>query len=648
MLHCVANDHEIVALANLKPISNIGKDELDSFLYQTVGHDAIEYYAGCMNLPLYRREIVGKSIVQEIDYRETVNDETEDLYELLKTVKESHPDIKAISVGAILSNYQRVRVENVCNRLGLISLAYLWRRNQKELLAEMIDSGLTAILIKVAAIGLEPSHLGKSIKELYPYLCTLNEKYDVHICGEGGEYETLTLDCPLFVKRIIIEETEIVTHSDDAFATVAYLRPKKLILKEKPANEIMLNPKLPLPNWKENLKETFELITNEGEKLTTQANIYTAHTNSSSYYCNISGTTAYSNKNHKMNLLFDNIEEETQACMLNIQTQLHNFGFGWSDVVNMNVFIKDMNEFVRMNSVYKRFFDINPPPRACVGCNLQSPVRIQIDLMAITSSPLKPRETMHVQSMSYWAPANIGPYSQATITKNHAYIAGQIGLIPSSLELPHTIEDQTLLSLKNLENVTSVLGLEVKRLTSLCICYIDDVKSFNFVKKAWKIFFNYDDNLVSKKDFTHPPTLFVVVPSLPRGSKVEWQVLVHDDKIDNEMILKKPSIFEDNKKTEFINTTTSVWFMCPIFSSVILIKLLKDVTLSILIDNISTSLNNLFEHFLKSQANITSDIMIFWNNISSIRIFYSENIEIKLLDLKKAISENSALGICVK
>ncbi|CAJ0630130.1 12433_t:CDS:2 [Entrophospora sp. SA101] len=318
-----------------------------------------------------------------------------------------------------------------------------------------------------------------------------------------------------------------------------------------------------------------------------------------------------------MNLLFDNIEEETQACMLNIQTQLHNFGFGWSDVVNMNVFIKDMNEFVRMNSVYKRFFDINPPPRACVGCNLQSPVRIQIDLMAITSSPLKPRETMHVQSMSYWAPANIGPYSQATITKNHAYIAGQIGLIPSSLELPHTIEDQTLLSLKNLENVTSVLGLEVKRLTSLCICYIDDVKSFNFVKKAWKIFFNYDDNLVSKKDFTHPPTLFVVVPSLPRGSKVEWQVLVHDDKIDNEMILKKPSIFED-------------------------------VTLSILIDNISTSLNNLFEHFLKSQANITSDIMIFWNNISSIRIFYSENIEIKLLDLKKAISENSALGICVK
>ena len=53
-------------------------------------------------------------------------------------------------MGAILSDYQRVRVENVCGRLGLISLAYLWRRDQKELLQEMIDSRLHAIIIKVS------------------------------------------------------------------------------------------------------------------------------------------------------------------------------------------------------------------------------------------------------------------------------------------------------------------------------------------------------------------------------------------------------------------------------------------------------------------------------------------------------------------
>lgn len=62
-------------------------DELDSFLYQTVGHDAIEYYAECINLPLYRREIMGSSLVQSADYQQTSGDETEDLYQLLKQVK---------------------------------------------------------------------------------------------------------------------------------------------------------------------------------------------------------------------------------------------------------------------------------------------------------------------------------------------------------------------------------------------------------------------------------------------------------------------------------------------------------------------------------------------------------------------------------
>ena len=63
-------------------------DELDSFLYQTVAHDAIEYYAKCMNLPLYRREIMGtSSLVQDTDYQQTLGDETEDLYQLLKQVK---------------------------------------------------------------------------------------------------------------------------------------------------------------------------------------------------------------------------------------------------------------------------------------------------------------------------------------------------------------------------------------------------------------------------------------------------------------------------------------------------------------------------------------------------------------------------------
>ena len=40
-------------------------------------------------------------------------------------------------------------MENVCGRLGLTSLAYLWRRPQSELLNEMVDAGVDAVLVKV-------------------------------------------------------------------------------------------------------------------------------------------------------------------------------------------------------------------------------------------------------------------------------------------------------------------------------------------------------------------------------------------------------------------------------------------------------------------------------------------------------------------
>ncbi|CAF4634547.1 unnamed protein product, partial [Rotaria magnacalcarata] len=40
-----------------------------------------------------------------------------------------------------------------CQRLNLQVLAYIWQRNQHELLNEMIESNVEAILIKTAALG---------------------------------------------------------------------------------------------------------------------------------------------------------------------------------------------------------------------------------------------------------------------------------------------------------------------------------------------------------------------------------------------------------------------------------------------------------------------------------------------------------------
>lgn len=46
--------------------------------------------------------------------------------------------LQAVASGAIASDYQRTRVERVCARLGLVSLAYLWQQPQVPLLQRMV------------------------------------------------------------------------------------------------------------------------------------------------------------------------------------------------------------------------------------------------------------------------------------------------------------------------------------------------------------------------------------------------------------------------------------------------------------------------------------------------------------------------------
>ncbi|NXP17397.1 DPH6 ligase, partial [Scytalopus superciliaris] len=171
MMQCVAAGHQIVALANLRPTESTGQtDELDSYMYQTVGHHAVDLYANALDLPLYRGFIKGASVNTDRVYTACQEDEVEDLYHLMKLVKDKE-GVEGVSVGAILSDYQRVRVEDVCRRLNLQPLAYLWRWNQEMLLKEMILSNIQAIIIKVAAFGLDPDkHLGKTLDQMQPVL----------------------------------------------------------------------------------------------------------------------------------------------------------------------------------------------------------------------------------------------------------------------------------------------------------------------------------------------------------------------------------------------------------------------------------------------------------------------------------------------
>ena len=63
--HCLTQGHELAALANLYPVE---RDEIDLFMFQTVGHDVIDFYQNCLDVPLYRQPIKGGSKNQNLEY----------------------------------------------------------------------------------------------------------------------------------------------------------------------------------------------------------------------------------------------------------------------------------------------------------------------------------------------------------------------------------------------------------------------------------------------------------------------------------------------------------------------------------------------------------------------------------------------------
>lgn len=97
LIHCVLNHHEPIALASLGPPPSSlphENEEIDSYMYQTVGHSGLETIAQAMGLPLVTGIIKGQAVEQGAEYgarspsgTASEGDETEDLYLLLRKVK---------------------------------------------------------------------------------------------------------------------------------------------------------------------------------------------------------------------------------------------------------------------------------------------------------------------------------------------------------------------------------------------------------------------------------------------------------------------------------------------------------------------------------------------------------------------------------
>ncbi|MFD1002084.1 RidA family protein [Ohtaekwangia kribbensis] len=84
------------------------------------------------------------------------------------------------------------------------------------------------------------------------------------------------------------------------------------------------------------------------------------------------------------NIISSDIESETRQVMVNLEKILKAAGFDFSNVVKSSIFLKDMNNFPKVNAIYGEYFKINPPARETVEVSrLPKDVNVEISCIAV-------------------------------------------------------------------------------------------------------------------------------------------------------------------------------------------------------------------------------------------------------------------------
>ncbi|MDR3206283.1 MAG: diphthine--ammonia ligase [Candidatus Methanoplasma sp.] len=197
---------------DVRYIVNIVPEDEESWIFHTPNLNVVPLMAESMGVELIRASSSG-----------TEEGDMEGLRNALSGL-----DAEGVVAGAVWSDYQWDRMNAVCGDLNLKLIAPLWRKDQDIVLEEIIDSGIEAVIIGYYADGLDRSWLGRPIdRGAAEALRALRPKHGISVIGEGGEYESLTLDSPLHSCPIeIVSCTEDVRSSSGTLkVTEARLRP---------------------------------------------------------------------------------------------------------------------------------------------------------------------------------------------------------------------------------------------------------------------------------------------------------------------------------------------------------------------------------------------------------------------------------------
>jgi diphthine-ammonia ligase len=180
--------HRVVCLITMHPIAD------DSTLFHYPNSWVTEFLADAMQIPIVGFQVSGRSKEDEITALEEAIVQVKSLY-----------GIDGIVHGGISSNYQKQAFEQICVRQGIAVVAPLWNSDPDRYISELVNQGFHIIIAGVSTMGLDKKWLGRELdKESIAKLVSIGKKCGFNLTFEGGEAETLVIDCPLYRKKLQI------------------------------------------------------------------------------------------------------------------------------------------------------------------------------------------------------------------------------------------------------------------------------------------------------------------------------------------------------------------------------------------------------------------------------------------------------------
>ena len=174
MLH----SFEVVGLGTIRPREG-------TLLFHEPNVDFVRIHADLLGLPL-------------LEVRGWEEEALEDLFCRAR----DELGVNWVSVGALASDFQRLRFVWTADRCGLKVYAPLWHLKPSRYVKKLVEDGFRFVVVSAGVYELKDC-VGREIgPENVEEFISLSERASFHPAGEGGEYESFVVDAPFFPKRI--------------------------------------------------------------------------------------------------------------------------------------------------------------------------------------------------------------------------------------------------------------------------------------------------------------------------------------------------------------------------------------------------------------------------------------------------------------